>query len=297
VKFAAFCALCVVLGVAVEVVVPGKPVYHAGWYNVLLAALLVAMGLRMRRVLSRAPSSRERSGIAIAAFGVLAVGFAGIVSGLLGPDSQTTIGAPGQRVAIPELGGVLDFPLRDTGSNVVLVRGSSTDPIASGRYTLSFLLRVVPRDVVFVQAADARDAHLTITQPTGAVFLSPVLMMQQRQTIAGFDLPFDQFAVPAAHRIVHAVLFSASQAEQLRGLSGPPTPAVLFDVEDETGAPIPSGIRIAHDGQIASVAGLRLQPQVFAYPAVEVISIPNLAAFAVGLLALVAGIVVGYRPR
>jgi hypothetical protein len=297
VKFAAVCALCVVLGVAAELVVPGQPVYHAGWYNVLLAALLVAIGLRMPRVLSGAPSTRARTGIAISAFGVLAIGFAGIVSGLLGADSQTVVGAPGQRVAMNELGGTLDFPLRDTGSDVALTRGARSDAISGTKYTLSFLLHVILRDVVFVQAADARDRHLTITQPTGAVFLSPVLMMQQRQTIAGFDLPFDEFAVPAAHRIVHAVLFTAAQAAQLRGMTGPPTPAVLFDVEDETGAAIPKGIGFAHDGQDATIAGLRLMPQVFGYPAIEVISIPNVMAVVLGLLALVVGIVLGYRPQ
>jgi hypothetical protein len=297
VKFAAFCSLCVVLGVAAELVAPGQAVYHTGWYNVLLAALLAALGLRMQRVLSLFDSGSARTGVALAAFGVAAIGFAGIVSGLLGPDAVTVVGAPGQRVAVTELGGTLDFPLREGAASVALVRGTRADPILTRRYTLSFLLLVVPRDVVFVQASDAHDRHLTITQPTGAAFLSPVLLMQQRQTIAGFDLPYDEFGVPAAHRIVHAVLFSAAQAAQLHGMTGPPAPAVLFDAEDETGASIPNGIGIARDGQSVTVAGLRLQPKVFSYPAVEVVSIPNLAAVTLGLLALVAGFVLGYRPR
>jgi hypothetical protein len=296
VKFAVFCASLVVIGVVAELVVPGSTVYHAGWYNVAIAALLVAPAVRTRRVLAVAVSPRARLGTSIAAFGVAIVAFAGVASGLLGPDAHSIVGAPGQRVPIAELGGDLRFPLHDSEAPLALVRGTNVTPIQGRRYVGSFMLYDVPRNVVLMEVADTHGARLTITQPTGSAFLSPVLLMQRSQMIAGFDLPFDEFAVPAAHRIVHAVLFSASQAAQLHQL-GASGPVVLFDVEDETGTSVPRGIGIAPSGTTAEIAGLRLHPDVFTYPAVGIVSIPNLPVVAVGLLALAGGIVLGYRPR
>jgi hypothetical protein len=296
VRTAAFCAALAVAGVVVELVVVARPLYHTGWYNVAIAALLVALALQMRRIVPSVTAGRARIAVTLAAFGVGIIGLAGIVSGLLGPDAETVVGAPGQSVRVAELGGDLRFPFREAPGSADLVRGGNAVPIGTRRMIGSYLLTSVPRSVVAIGASDALDAHLTITQPTGSAFLSPVLLMQERQTIAGFDLPFDEFAVPAAHRIVHAVLFNAAQAAQLRELGGTPVPTVLFDVEDETGAAIPGGIGIARDGQTATVAGLRLRPEVFTYPAVEVVSIPNLDAVAVGLLALAAALVIGYRP-
>ena len=74
------------------------------------------------------------------------------------------------------------------------------------------IVQEIPRTVVAVKAFDARGNHLTITQPQGAVFLSPVLMMQHEQTISGLRVPFDSFNVPAAQRVVKALLFSPAEA-------------------------------------------------------------------------------------
>jgi hypothetical protein len=296
VKFGAFCAVLVIAGVVVELLVPGRPQYHAGWYNVVIAAAMVTLALRIRGLFSAFVSPQARAGAMLGAFGVGIIGFSGVASGLLGPDAQIVVGAPGQSVPVGDLGGAVQFPLRDAPSSAELVRGGRIVPIGARRMIGSFLLYSIPRSVVFVSVSDARDAHLTITQPTGSAFLSPVLLMQHRQNIAGLDLPFDEFAVPAAHRIVHAVLFSAEQAAQLHQIGGVPSPAVLFDVEDETGASVPNGIGIARDGATAVVAGLRIRPQVITYPAVGIVSIPNLTAVAVGLLALAAGLVIVYRP-
>ena len=86
----------------------------------------------------------------------------------------------------------------------------------------SFMLRTLPRDVVYVEARDLHGSRLTVTQPQGAVFLSPVLLMQHRQTIAGMDLPFDSFNVPSAQRVVKAIMFTPAQAAAL--LHGPEPP-------------------------------------------------------------------------
>ncbi len=273
---AAVLAALVVLGVVVEIVIPNRALYHTGWYNVAIAAVGVWAIVRTRR-------------IPLVAFGVAAIAFAGIASGLLGADARTIVGAPDTTVRVDEAGGTLAFPAAQIDPAVMLVRGRSAQPIGARRYTATALLRSVPRTVVAIDAFDARGAHATITQPTGSAFLSPVLLMQDSQTIAGLSVPFDTFAVPAAHRIVKAVLLSREQLASMPNTTAARGPAVIFDVEDETGASIPHGIGIASDGQLVELAGLRLRPRVLTYPAVEVISIPDLAVVAAGLLAILIG--------
>ena len=269
-RSATLLAALVVLAVVFEVVLPGRAVYHAGWYNVGLAALAMWAIAGMRR----AP---------LVAFGVGAIAFAGIASGLLGPDTRTVIGAPGTSLKVDEAGGAMRFP------------PLHAQPIAAWRYTATALLRSVPRTVLGVEAFDQRGAHLTITQPTGSAFLSPVLLMENTQTIAGFSLPYDTFAVPAAHRVVKAVLFSAAQAASIPALSTIHGPVVLFDLEDETGAPVRHGIGVAPDGQAVLLGGLRLRASVLSYPAIEVVSIPDLAVVAAGFLALFIGVLLTRR--
>ncbi|MDE2481603.1 MAG: hypothetical protein KGN02_05400 [bacterium] len=286
-------AALIVVGVLVEAIVPGNPLYHAGWFNVLLAALVIALALRMRAVLRTLATPRARAGATIAAFGVAIVGFAGVASGLLGPDARTIVGAPGERVRADDLGGALQFPLAQSGTSgaVALVRGERALAIDHTRYVGAFVLRPVPRTVVEISASDARDAHLTITQPSGAAFLSPVLLMQNRQTISNLDVPFDSFALPAAHVVVKAVYFPPAIAAQFHNLDAPPgSSVVLFDAENESGAEVKNGIGAAVDGGSVTVAGLTLRPRVFTYPAVEVLAIPHVDALLVGLLFIVGGI-------
>jgi hypothetical protein len=272
VSSAALLATLVVLGVVIEVVVPGRGIYHAGWYNVALAALAICAIASLRR----AP---------LVAFGIGAIAFAGIASGLLGPDTRIVIGAPGTSLRVDEAGETLVFPPLH-----------ADQPIGTSRFTATALLRSVPRTVVAIAAFDRRGAHLTITQPTGAAFLSPVLLMQNTQTIAGFTLPYDTFAVPAAHRIVKAVLFSAAQAASMPALSTVHGPVVLFDLEDDTGASIPHGIGVAPDGQLILLGDLGLRASVTSYPAIEVTSIPDLAVVAAGFLAILIGALLTRRP-
>lgn len=289
-------AIVVVAVVILEIALPGRAVYHAGWYNLLLIALVVITIVGGRRVLRGAPL-RARLAILAMVVGVAVCGFAGAANGLLAPDNQTIVGAPGERVRVDDLGGSLVFPLAAAASEssppVVLERPGHA-PATMGsrpRNVGSFILRITPRDVVYVEARDLRGNHLTVTQPSGRVFLSPVLLMEQRQTIAGMDLPFDSFNVPAQARIVKAVLFSPAQAAMLlHGAAGVGQPAVLFAVDDENDRPLPHAIALATGDASVRVGGLLLRATVTTYPTVEVIASPALYVVMLGTLLVLAGL-------
>lgn len=260
--------------VLVQYAVPGRNLYHDGWYNVLLAALAIW---------AIVASARDR--MWLFAFGVAAVAFAGVANGLLAPDDQTVIGAPGASVGT-QAGVALTFPPLDRGGEIPALR-----------VTMGALLRRIDRTVVEVEARDARGGHLTVTQPTGSAFLSPVLLMQQQQTISGLLLPYDSFALPGEHRLVKAVLFSRDQAQTLPALAAFGGPVVLFDLEDETGVSIPHGIGVAPDGRTAVIDGVQLEPHVRSYPAIEVMAIPDIAVVVLGILAGCAGSLLTLRPK
>src|SRR5579862_3476416 len=226
--------LAIVAAVVVELLFPGKTVYHAGWYNVVLAAVAIVALAAGRRQLRRASDARLRLAVVAMMAGAGIVALAGVAGGLLAPDDQTFIGAPGQRLRVASLG-VLTFPLAGGDSaaagGVTLERPLHAAVTIGERpyYAGNFVLRATPRDVVYVEAADQRGNRLTVTQPSGSVFLSPVLLMEHRQRIAGMELPYDSFGVPAAQRVVKAVMFSAAQAAMLlRGGARLGEPAVLF---------------------------------------------------------------------
>ncbi len=289
-------ALAVVAGVAVEIAIPGRSVYHAGWYNVALIALAIfgAVGVRRRFRAARTPAAR--AAVVALTIGTAIVAVAGVASGLLGPDDQTIVGAPGQRVRVEGLG-VLSFPF--AGSSTGTVEVTLERPLraalpigARSSDAGSFILRGVPRDVAYVEARDPRGGRLTVTQPLGAVFLSPVLLMQHRQNLAGLDLPFDSFNVPAVRRVVKAVLFTPAQAAMLlRGRSRPGEAAVLFAVDDENERLLPDAIVLSDGGRTVRAGGLLLRATVGSYPAVEVVSSPNLIATAFGALLVLGGII------
>jgi hypothetical protein len=289
-------ALLAVAAVIVQIALPGRAIYHAGWYNVALAALLVIVVNAARSRFRQAPGMRARAAILASAVGTVTVAVAGIASGLLGPDNQTIVGAPGQRVRVEGLG-VLAFPIvaaQLSGTPTVTLERplhASMQVGARPRDAGSFILRGLPRNVAYVEARDARGGRLTVTQPMGAAFLSPVLMMQHRQNIAGLDLPFDSFNVPAARRVVKAVLFTPAQADMLlQGRTRAGEPAILFAVDDENDRLLARGIALGGDGRTVRAGGLMLRATVATYPAVEVVSSPNLIASAIGTLLVLGGI-------
>jgi len=284
----------------VELLFPGKDLYHYGWFNVLLAALIVVAVYPLARTLRALSTPRERAGFTAGIAGAVIAGFATIASGLLGPDTQVLVAAPGATERVDALGGSLVFPIAAANgasqSGVQLVRGGRALAVTARRYDGPFLLVALPRPVVSVDVSDLRGGHLTITQPTGNAFLSPVLLMQAQQVIAGMTVPYDSFAVPAEHRVVKAVLFSAEQAERMPSL-GAATAAVLFDVENENEVEVKNGIAVAPDGHRVTLAGIQLLPRVFEYPAVEVISVPDIRVVGFALVLVIAGAILTRLPQ
>ena len=268
--------VCAAAMAVAQDVVPGAPVFHSGWYNAVNVALFVLAATQKKRDV-------------VALFGCAIIVFSGVASGLMAPDTHTVFGAPGASVRDDDIGGSFIFPLN--GTEIQLQRGRSTTTIGAGRkYAGGLILWQQPRDVVYVQASDARGNHLTITQPTNASFLSPVLLMQQTTNIAGMDVKFDTFAIPAMQRSIKAVLFAPQQAAQLR--TDPPivgAAAVLFDVSDATDRAIPGGIGIVASGTQRRIGGLLLGASVASYPAVVVASGPYLPVLVLGLLLCIAG--------
>ena len=295
-------ALLATAAVIVEIWLPGRPAYHAGWYNVALAALAILVIVSARKQWKAARSSRSRLAIVAVAFGAAAMGVAGVATGLFAPDDRNVVGAPGERVRVEDVG-TLSFPLPGEARNapaIVTLDRPLHAPLAIGeraRNAGNFILRAAPRDVVDVEVRDLLGNRLTVTQPNGSVFLSPVLLMQARQTIAGMDVPFDSFNVPAARRVVKAILFTPAEAAVLMHDPAASSPersrsGVLFAVDDENDRPLPHAIVMSAGGAPVRAGGLWLRADVVSYPEIEVTWAPNIAVVAIGTLLVIAGLVV-----
>ncbi len=287
------CALAA--AAAIEIVLPGRAVYHAGWFNVALSALVVMTFVTARKELVRSREPRALWATIALATGAAIAGFATVANGLLAPDDQTVVGAPGQRVVVQSLG-TLAFPLASVGGSAALVtlEGPRHRRLEIGerrRDVGNFIVRAVERDVAYVEASDLRGNRLTITQPSGSVFLSPVLLMQHRQTIAGMDLPYDSFNVPAARRVIKAVLFTPAQAATLsHGVVPGGDAAVLFAVDDEKEKPLRNAIALSVGGRTVRAGGLSLRGAIARYPAVEVAAAPNAVATGAAVLIVFGGL-------
>jgi|GEM_PF-1177802 len=285
-----FC-IAVFAAVLAELAFPTAAFVHATWWILLLAAIVLLGSIRILRSLRRLPRRRSRAAALLALAALLVAGAAGFSNSLFAPDPRTIVAVPGARVSLPELGATLVFPDLDrVGGRVVVARGGSTESVSCrhGLYVAATLLRCRERTVVAVSAETLAGVHLTVTQPTGSTFLSPVLLMQHTQEIAGFDLPFDSFAVPAVHRVVKVVLFTAAQAQLLRGGSAHRT--VLFAVDDSLGRTLRDSLGLVANGERKRVADLLLQPRIHRYPAIEVLAVPSLPALGLALLAALAAL-------
>ncbi|HEX3463471.1 MAG TPA: hypothetical protein VHS78_05410 [Candidatus Elarobacter sp.] len=302
----AVAALVIALVVAQDVY-PQTPLYHTWQY-----ALALAIGLAV--VLAYANGARRgQDGVAgkrllLACAGAVVVAVAGLASGLLGPDTANVIGTPGTVTPVPALGAAAFFAPVDAGAlargdaGVTLRRRNAAEIALSPgarRILGESLVELEPRPAAYVEAFDARGAHLTITQPVGTAFLSPVLLFRDRQRIGAFDVPFDTFATPARHRVLRALYFTPEQLRQFaHGGSAVDAsqPAVIVTAADDTGRQL--GITIAASGRTIEIAGVRLRVTLGTYPALTIASAPVTWALIAGIVLFVAGIAwSAIRPR
>jgi hypothetical protein len=279
--------------VIAQIVVPGDALFHTWQYALALAVvawLLIANISRSRRAL-----------FGISLFGALIVIADGFASGLLGPDTDRLARAPGTVAPIPDIGAAAFFssatPQTLTkGDGVITIRrrNHSDVLVTSGarKFLGPSLLTAVSMPVAYVEAFDEAGNHLTVTQPTGAAFLSPFLLFRTRQEIAGGTHPIDGFALPGGNRTVKVVYFTPQDVVRLH-MALPPSaagqPAILYDVFD-AGSNHSLGIGVAASGVQAEIGGVRLDATLGTYPQLVIASAPHPYVLMLGLVLIVVGI-------
>ena len=285
----------VVLSVAQDVV-PGLALYHSWQYASVLAVAL-AVVLRYTWLAARGRDARFGRRLVLAAAGAAAVALAGLAAGLLGPDTARIVGTPGTVVPIPALSAAAAFAAADAetiarGDGSVVLRRRSAPALAIGEHGAhplgESILFLEGRPAAYVDARDRNGAHLTVTQPVNASFLSPVLLFERRQQIGALNLAFDTFALPGVHRVVRAFYVDARTLRALHHGSGPAQDALLLSMTDDAGAQV--GITIAYGGRETQLGGVRIRATLGRYPALAIASVPPAWALALGIAALAAGL-------
>jgi hypothetical protein len=295
--------ICVALVLAQDVV-PAWTGFHTWQYAavmVLLSVTLVAYALEART----GRDGEVGTKLVFALIGALVVGAAGIASGLLGPDTETIVRAPGTVAPLPDVGAAAFFGNADAATiargdaRVGLRQKSGSFELGPGerRFIGAMALELHPQLAAYLEARDEQGRRLTLTQPTNASFLSPILLFPGSVPIAGQMLPADQFATPAVHRQVKAFYFSksATSAAKAHGFAG--KEAILFAVDDDADRLLQGGIGFAESGSEVTLGGLRLRATLGTYPALVVSAVPYPPVLLLGLLTFVAGLAFAFvRP-
>ncbi len=291
-------AVAIVL-VAAQVAVPDTAFYHTWQYALALAVPLAALVAYANDAVRGRDGARGRR-LLLAMAGAAVVAGAGLGSGLLGPDTARIVGTPGTVVPIPALGAAAFFApagagdvARGDGSVTLRRRGGAAITIAGRERRLvgESLLYLEARPAAFVDVFDARGAHLTITQPANASFLSPVLLFPQRQRIGALDVPLDTFAAPEQRRVVRALYFTPPQLAQFAhagALNDTSRPALVLSAGTDSGQSL--GIALARSGSTVALGGIRVRATIGSYPALAVAAAPPLWALVGGVAAFLAGI-------
>ncbi|HWT06491.1 MAG TPA: hypothetical protein VN224_12090 [Xanthomonadales bacterium] len=304
-RIAALAVAAVVIALAVaQDLFPQTPLYHS-WQYALALAIGLTVPLAYANGARRGGDGTVGKRLLLAMAGATVAGVAGLASGLLGPDTASVVGTPETVVPIPALGAAAFFGEADAGAIArgtagVIVRRNGASEIAlapSGRRIVGeSLLYLEPRPAAYVEAYDEHGAHLTVTQPTNASFLSPVLLFRQRQRIGALDVPFDTFAAPALHRVVRALYFTPRDLAQFnRANAGSKEPALIITVADDAGKPL--GIKLAATGQDVTIAGVRMRATLGTYPALAVAAAPPTWALVLGVALFVLGLAWGVLPQ
>ncbi len=292
----AFALLAIVLTLAQDAF-PAREWYHGWEYIVVLALAIVVMASYALHARNGA-GGRSGRRLAVALLGAIAVAVAGLLSGLIGPDTVTVVGTPGTVTPLPDLGAAAFFGPADPqtlarGDAGVILRRRDGEQIDVGARPVPLGLSVLfaePRRAAYVVARDAQGNRLTVTQPANAAFLSPVLLFRQTQDIHGRTFPLDTFAVPAAHRTVHVLYFTSADLAafgRAADAGAANQPAAVLSIADDTGAP--QGIAMAQSDRPLDAGGLHVTITLGSYPVLEVASAPQLQTMAAGLIVFVLG--------
>ena len=266
--------------------------FHTWQYAAALTLGAIAIGAYVNGARKGEDGNVGRR-LVFAMAGALVIVAAGIASGLLGADTETVARAPGTVAPLPGVGAAAFFPVADAagiahGDARIGLRRRDAPALELGpgerRYVGGSALEVAPQVAAYVEARTSRGERLTITQPTNAAFLSPVLLFTQQVRIAGKLLPADTFATPALHRQIKAFYFAkgtGGPAAEAHGGSNK-VAAVLFAVDDDNGRLEPGGIGFAPSGTAVDLGGVRLRATVGTYPALIVSTVPYPLALWIG---------------
>ncbi len=209
---------------------------------------------------------------------------AGLLSGLIGPDTVTVVGTPGTVTPVAELGAAAFFAAADPqsiarGDATVTLRRRDAAALDVGPRPTPVGLSIAftePRPAAYVVARTDRGDRLTITQPNNPSFLSPAILFRQSQQIHGRTFPLDTFAVPARQRVVHILYFTPADLSAMKqdpNAPAPPGPGAILSASDDAGTP--RGITMAASGMPAAVGGLEITATLGSYPVLQVASAPQ----------------------
>jgi hypothetical protein len=287
-------ALIAIAATLAQDVAPGLDAYHSWQYATGLAFAALVLLAALWRALRSGRSGGRRFAFALA--GALTVTIGGLASGLLGPDTITVRGIPGTVTPVPDLGVAAFFGQTDAagiaaGNAGITLRSRGAAPVdieaghpIYGSMSVEYL---VPAPAAFIDAHDAHGNHLTVTQPQGAAFLSPILLFPNEQPIHDKPFPIDTFAVPAFARVVRTLYFSVADEKMFPNVHFN-VPIVLFSMTGDDGAQV--GITIAQSQKPVTLGGITLEATIGTYPRLAVASAPPLAASSIGIAAFVAGL-------
>jgi hypothetical protein len=299
----AIVAGCIAIGfVIAQDLLPGLDWYHSWQYAAVLVICAIVLVRAALQELRTGPRAGGKA-FAVAFVGALVVTIAGVLSGLLGPDTITISGAPGTVTPVPDIGMAAFFAQADPES---LARGDAQVTlrakdgaelmVASGhnQYAGTSIAYLELQPAAYIVARDGHGNRLTVTQPSNTSFLSPVLLFPNKQEIRGASQPLDTFATPALHRIIHALYYSRTEAGNFTrdGVTGP---AIVVSAADDAGKSL--GIGLLRSGTPSVAGDVHLTATIGTYPRLLVASAPHPAALIIGLLMFLGGIGASFLRR